>query len=44
MAITSEQINKICKNLTKLPNNPSLEKDLNSILEYMTVLDEIDTT
>lgn len=45
MSITQEQITKITKNLAKLPNNwGKIEHDLNSILWYIDVLNEIDTT
>jgi Asp-tRNA(Asn)/Glu-tRNA(Gln) amidotransferase C subunit len=45
MSITQDQIKKITKNLAKLPNTwDKIEHDLNSILWYIKVLNEIDTT
>lgn len=45
MSITQDQIKKITKNLAKLPNTwDKIEHDLNSILWYINVLNEIDTT
>lgn len=45
MSITQDQIKKITKNLAKLPNNwGKIESDLNSILWYIDVLNELDTS
>lgn len=45
MSITQEQIKKITKNLAKLPASSSkIENDLNSILWYIEMLNEVDTT
>lgn len=45
MSITQEQIKKITKNLAKLPPNEwKIEHDLNSILWYIDILNELDTT
>lgn len=45
MSITQEQIKKITKNLAKLPSNSDkIEHDLNSIIWYIDILNEIDTT
>lgn len=45
MSITQDQIKKITKNLAKLPNSwGKIEQDLNSILWYIDMLNEIDTT
>lgn len=44
MSITQEQITKITKNLAKLPKVwGKIESDLNSILWYIDVLNEVDT-
>ncbi|MDD3303019.1 MAG: aspartyl/glutamyl-tRNA amidotransferase subunit C [Candidatus Gracilibacteria bacterium] len=45
MSITQEQIIKITKNLAKLPKSgDKIEHDLNSIIGYIDVLNELDTT
>lgn len=45
MSITQDQIKKITKNLAKLPSLwDKIENDLNSILWYIDMLNEIDTT
>jgi Asp-tRNA(Asn)/Glu-tRNA(Gln) amidotransferase C subunit len=45
MSITQDQIKKITKNLAKLPIAwDKIEHDLNSILWYIKVLNEIDTS
>lgn len=45
MSITQEQIKKITKNLAKLPDNEwKIENDLNSIIWYIDILNELDTT
>jgi len=45
MSITQDQIKKITKNLAKLPVTwDKIEHDLNSILWYINVLNEIDTS
>ena len=44
MNLTQEQIKKISENLSKIPlDNENIEKDLNNILQYFELLDEIDT-
>jgi aspartyl-tRNA(Asn)/glutamyl-tRNA(Gln) amidotransferase subunit C len=44
MTLTQEQIIKISESLSKIPlDNPQIEKDLNNILEYFELLDEVDT-
>ncbi len=45
MSITQEQIKKITKNLAKLPeSSEKIENDLNSILWYIEMLNEVDTS
>lgn len=46
MTITQEQIKKISKNLAKLhpKNEEKLAEDISSILEYIDLLNEVDTT
>jgi len=46
MTITQEQIKKISKNLAKLypKNEEKLAKSINSILSYIDLLNEVDTT
>lgn len=45
MSITQEQIKKITKKLAKLPTSEwKIENDLNSILWYIDILNELDTT
>lgn len=46
MSITQEEIQRIAKNLAKLEprNEEKLVGSINSILEYVDLLDEIDTT
>lgn len=46
MSITQEEIRRISKNLTKLApkNEEKLLHSMNSILEYIDLLNEIDTT
>ena len=46
MSITQEQIRKIAKNLAKVhtKNEEKLQKDMNSILDYIDLLNEVDTT
>lgn len=45
MSITQDQIKKITKNLAKLPaGSDKIEHDLNSIIWYIDMLNEIDTT
>ncbi|MDP5039071.1 MAG: Asp-tRNA(Asn)/Glu-tRNA(Gln) amidotransferase subunit GatC [Candidatus Gracilibacteria bacterium] len=45
MSITQEEIKKISINLAKIKpkNEEKLEKDINSILEYVDLLNEVDT-
>ncbi len=43
MSITQEQIDNIIRNLSKLPNKGQ-EWDIKKILEYMEVLNEVDTS
>ena len=46
MSITQEQIKKISKNLAKLypKNEERLATSMNSILSYIELLSEVDTT
>jgi len=45
MSITQEQMENIIKNLSKLPNiDAKLEWDVKKIIEYMDILNEVDTT
>ena len=45
MSITQEQMENIIKNLSKLPNvDAKLEWDVKNIIEYMDILNEVDTT
>jgi len=46
MSLTQEQIKKISENLSKihLDNTQNLEWDLNNILKYFDLLNEVDTT
>lgn len=46
MTITQEQIRKISKNLAKLhpKNEEKLAQSMNSILNYIELLNEVDTT
>ena len=46
MSITQEQIRKIAKNISKVytKNEEKLQKDMNSILDYIDLLNEVDTT
>jgi aspartyl/glutamyl-tRNA(Asn/Gln) amidotransferase C subunit len=45
MTLTQEQIKKISKNLSKIPlESEEMEKDLNNILDYFKLLDEVDTS
>ena len=45
MTLTQEQIKKLAKNLSKLNiNNSKIADDLNKILKYIDLLNEIDTT
>ena len=44
MTLTQEQIKKISQNLSKIPlESEEIWKDLNNILEYFKLLDEVDT-
>lgn len=44
MSLTQEQIKKISENLSKIPfDNPKIEKDLNNILKYFDLLQEVNT-
>jgi len=44
MSLTQEQIKKIAENLSKIPfTNPKIEQDLNNILQYFELLNEVDT-
>ncbi len=45
MSLTQEQIKKIAENLSKikLDNTSGLEKDLNNILKYFDLLNQVDT-
>jgi len=46
MSITQEQVKKISKNLAKLhpKNEEKLVLNMNSILEYIDLLNEVDTS
>jgi len=46
MSITQEEIEKIAKNLTKvhLKNPEDIAQSINSILQYIDILNEVDTT
>jgi len=44
MSLTQEQIKKISENLSKISNpNPKIAEDLNWILDYFELLNEVDT-
>jgi len=44
MNLTQEQIKNIAENLSKIPsNNPNIKSDLNNILKYFDLLNEVDT-
>ncbi len=44
MRLTQEQIKQISKNLSKIPfDNPKIEEDLNNILKYFDLLQEVNT-
>lgn len=44
MTLTQEQIKKIAKNLSKIPlDSEKVWEDLNNILDYFRLLDEVDT-
>ncbi len=45
MSISQEELQKIAKNLSKIPgNNPALLENITDILAYMELLNEVDTT
>jgi len=45
MSGTQEQIKKIAEKLSKVPlNNPKIAADLEGILKYVDMLEEVDTT
>lgn len=46
MSITQEEVKRISKNLAKLSpkNEEKLAENMNSILEYIELLNEVDTT
>jgi aspartyl/glutamyl-tRNA(Asn/Gln) amidotransferase C subunit len=45
MSVTQDQIKKIAKNLCKLPSEEvKLVNDVNDILKYVEMLNEVDTT
>ncbi len=45
MSVTQEQIKKIARNLCKLPSEEvKLIQDVNEILKYVEMLNEVDTT
>lgn len=45
MSLTQEQIEKLSKNLSKIDmQDPKLSEDINNILSYMDLLNEVDTT
>jgi aspartyl-tRNA(Asn)/glutamyl-tRNA(Gln) amidotransferase subunit C len=44
MTLTQEQIKKIAENLSKIPaNDEKIAEDLNNILKYFELLNEVDT-
>ena len=44
MSLTQDQITQIAENLSKIPaTNPNIESDLNNILKYFDLLQEVDT-
>ena len=46
MSVTQEQIEKLLKNLSKLGtgNSEKLTHNINSIIDYMDILNEVDTS
>jgi Asp-tRNA(Asn)/Glu-tRNA(Gln) amidotransferase C subunit len=45
MSLTQEQIEKLSKNLSKIRlNDEKLANDINEILQYIDLLNEVDTT
>lgn len=45
MSLTQEQIEKLSQNLTKIKNDdPKLVEDVNNIIGYIDLLNEVDTT
>lgn len=45
MSLTQEQIEKLSKNLSKIKlDNEKLGQDINGILKYIDLLNEVDTT
>jgi Asp-tRNA(Asn)/Glu-tRNA(Gln) amidotransferase C subunit len=45
MSLTQEQIEKISEKLSKIKlNDPKFVDDINSIVGYIDLLDEVDTT
>lgn len=45
MSLTQEQIKKLSKNLSKIDmEDPKLRNDINNILSYIDLLNEVDTT
>jgi len=45
MSLTQEQIEKLSKNLSKIRiDNEKLGQDVNGILKYIDLLNEVDTT
>lgn len=45
MSLTQEQIEKLSKNLSKIKlDNEKLGQDINGILQYIDLLNEVDTT
>lgn len=45
MSLTQEQIKKLSEDLAKIKNNdPKLAEDVNNIIGYIDLLDEVDTT
>lgn len=44
MSLTQEQIKKISENLSKISISEEIEWDINNILNYMDLLNEVDTT
>ncbi|MDO4764413.1 MAG: hypothetical protein Q4A00_08560 [Flavobacteriaceae bacterium] len=44
MSLKQEQIKKISENLSKISISEEIEGDINNILNYINLLNEIDTT
>lgn len=45
MSLTQEQIKKLARNLSKIElNDPKITEDINGILKYIDLLNEVDTS